>query len=402
MNRALILGLYRRCLRSAAALHTPEMEVLAKGRYVEFLPRLFTLPSSSEAIPSIIRRAFRFPPPAANIEPISSRDSDLNTMQAVTRAFNFIRHVEQEKEELEAVSQWMKHDPKRCSEIIGASIIAHSYACQLVPRGGSEPRQDTLSTPPGQQVSSLDKTIQDVTVQVDAIALLVRALLLKNVPSQPQPPISHQPLKRKKVSKTLPPPKSRKGSSKDDLVLSMDTRVVVQTIIDVLLREMKFTALHVSPVEGFLIDKVLSTRLASGSVLSLLFSAIGKQLGLKCSVTLDQRCPMVKVACQAATSANADAKKKSAKQKVDNCTDDDKALFVNLVDGGTILSPSAALKYQVKHLNNNEQARLSLKAADLRVVYCGILASILVATNGQDDAKLRTLLKAQLIHLAKS
>lgn len=186
--------------------------------------------------------------------------------------------------------------------------------------------------------------------------------------------------KAMKVQKDLDPKDNK------EILGGVSVETITRGAIRVLLEDFRFSAITVSPLEGFLIDKVLESRVGSVSVLSILLASILRTLGVQANVTMDQRCPMIKV--------------EGFRELV---------CFVNLADGGSILTPDEALEYHVKSIQSATHARTALKAADPRVVYCGILASMLVASNHQvADASgrqeidgTRSLLRAQLLYLSR-
>jgi hypothetical protein len=195
---------------------------------------------------------------------------------------------------------------------------------------------------------------------------------------------------QKKITKKAVRMQKQLGvSDNKEILAGITVETVVRGAIRVFLEDLKFSAITVSPLDGFLIDKVLESRVGSVSLLSILFASVLRTLGVQASVTMDQRCPMIKVEGFR-----------------------DVVCFVNLADGGTILTSDEALEYHVKAIQSATHARTALKAADPRVVYCGILASMLVATTHtaqtgdgnrrpQDDGT-RSLLRAQLLYLSRA
>jgi len=458
--------------------------VLAKQRFVEFLPATFTLPNQRESMQSIVRRAFRWK--------ASSTESAEYQKAAVASAFAFIKAFDQEHIELEILGHWMrlwapqpqvplesstsakrnvkkgkKSTPSRKKKgagkstsgdltstatssaaadpngrlsdwIAGASIISYGFQ-SVVARIGAPadvpPHRRSAATPVVPQPAATHPTSRTfivgdsftqfserVQLQIEAILSKVRAVLLmqqltaeevgKMTPSQLQQLQSGGGKRKSKtcaaevagdanavISCGSSDPAASAAermtarvrqmtytisfSQENTLMASVDVESIVRSIIRVFLEEMKFTAVTIAPLEGFLIDRVLETKVASTSMLSLIFAAVGNALGVQCSVTLDQRCPLVRVeGFQGST------------------------CFVNLADGGAVLSPDEALEHQLKTLSQSSNAKTTLVAAEPTVVYCGILASLLVASKGVADAHgewegVKQLLKAQLVFLSQ-
>ncbi|CUG63242.1 transglutaminase-like protein, putative [Bodo saltans] len=259
---------------------------------------------------------------------------------------------------------------------------------------------------------------RDIAAQLDAIVAKVRAslvveqiaLLEENIRKKPKrPPVlphtgvadirnsSDGPFSesatdyfQKKITRKAVRMQKQLGANDNKEILAgITVETVVRGAIRVFLEDLKFSAITVSPLEGFLIDKVLETRVGSVSLLSILFASVLRTLGVQASVTMDQRCPMIKVEGFR-----------------------DVVCFVNLADGGTILTSDEALEYHVKAIQSATHARTALKAADPRVVYCGILASMLVATTHSSNSAsssssssgdgTRSLLRAQLLYLSRA
>jgi hypothetical protein len=259
---------------------------------------------------------------------------------------------------------------------------------------------------------------RNVAAQLEAIVAKVRsslvveqiALLEENIRKKPKRPPVHPHtgvadirnsndgadsesatdyFQKKITRKAVRMQKQLGASDNKEILAGITVETVVRGAIRVFLEDLKFSAITVSPLDGFLIDKVLESRVGSVSLLSILFASVLRTLGVQASVTMDQRCPMIKVEGFR-----------------------DVVCFVNLADGGTILTSDEALEYHVKAIQSATHARTALKAADPRVVYCGILASMLVATTHtaqtgdgnrrpQDDGT-RSLLRAQLLYLSRA
>lgn len=260
---------------------------------------------------------------------------------------------------------------------------------------GAVIEQESFSQFKRNVAAKLDAMVAKVrsSLVVEQIALLEKNIL-KETPRQPvQPHLGVADIRnsnedsltdhfQKRVTKRAVRMQKQLGPNDNKEILAgITVETVVRGTIRVFLEDLKFSAITVSPLEGFLIDKVLESRVGSVSVLSILFASVLRTLGVQASVTMDQRCPMVKVEGFR-----------------------DVVCFVNLADGGTILTSDEALEYHVKAIQSATHARTALKGADPRVVYCGILASMIVAsthTTSSNDGT-RSLLRAQLLYLSRS
>lgn len=447
-------SLFRQSLRAAGSLTTTEEHALAKQRFAEFLPPRFIITNDTESMVSIVRRSFRHP-----------YQHQQETIKAVSSAFSFLKAFQSERVEIEVLAHWARRGSDSLSSaptaaqsasgkkkpstssvskagnknvvspwLSGAAIISFAYqsACSFAKSQHSLPHvspqsashesplksqkcsiissTDThLSTKTYEHGMSFDTFVDRLCAQIDAITNKVRSSLLLEQLVLAAQTTGKKPVKKKvkehkgasiintttsdagvaSVSKMTAKAAKQRASltpqEETKLLAGVEVESIVRAIVKVLLVDMQFTAVTVSPLDGFLIDRALDSRVASTSLLSLLFAVVGSSLGLECSVTMDQRCPFVRVEGFSGLTC-----------------------FVNFADGGTILSPNEALELHVKSVQKSQHSRTALKAGSPNVVFCGILASLLVATGSakddpvaRDSEVVRQVLKAQLMFLAR-
>jgi hypothetical protein len=329
--RPLVRSVYRATLRQLSKLDTAEKKEIARTRYVEFLPHNFTM-KKCESTESCVRRCFR--------QPCSEETVDA----ALSNAFSFIRLSASEQVEMEVLSQWLKHDPNKCPEEVGAAIISYAYHLAST---------SAASSP----AATLDGILRETDLQLTYIAEKVRAL-------------HGSPEKFKK--------KKKPATKKNALFSHTLCESLLKCLSQVLLSDLKFLVLNSPGVEGFIIDKVLSSRSGSAAMSALIYCALAKRLGLTCSVTPLQQFPMVRVETNG------------------------KPLFVNLADGGKVLTQTKAVELVTKTLNSATIAKAAMRPnQDPKVPYCLVLVSVLQTARFGNLAT-EKVCKAQLLFLAQN
>jgi hypothetical protein len=334
-----------------ARFDTAEKENIARIRFVEFLPPHFELSEKPEPMKSIVRRVFHTP--IKNFE-----DSHLLS----SNAFSFLRQAAADQVEIEVLSHWIQRNPSKCPAVVGAAII--SYALHITESGVEE-----------KALLSLQSIIDETQIQINALTAKVQALLSAQAEEQalckPGKGKSEKKLptkgKNKKMSKS--PKNNTKKYTPED---------VVGSILYVLLHELKFTTTQWPNAHSyFCIDQVLAKRSGSVSVMNVIFYSIAQHFGLDCTMTLDQRCPLVRVRLG---------------KRNHFC-------FVDF-ESKAILPLSKAMELHMKHLNSEKLSKAALfPSSDPKLMYCAIISNILMS-NTSMELKRRNVFKAQLLYLA--
>ena len=303
----------------------------------------------TESVDSAVRRCFR-----------QKYESEEAVEVALSSAFSFIRLATSEQIEMEVLSQWLKHDPNKCPEEVGAAIISYAYHLASSAAPTDAPKRGT----PADWAStlSLETIVRNADTQLGVISDRVIRSLARRTST-----------KKQRVNAL-----TKKQPTKKCCISATECEKMLHCLSNVLLCEMNFIALNSGGIEGFIIDKVLLSRTGSTAMVALIYCSLAKRLGLSCSVTPLQQLPLVRVETKG------------------------KPLFVNLADGGKVLTHSGATELVSKSINSSTIAKAALQPnQDPKVPFCLLLVSVLQSAR-LANAAAEKVCKAQLLFLAQT